>query len=616
MADAVVDVTGYFEGVATLNYSSPTLFANLPVSSNSIEAVSCAYTSFCMAVDIRGQYMIFNGSSWLGPQIINSLAFGHGADESLIAVSCPVDNYCVAITYIGFAVIYNQGNWFISSQLGSTSEQSASLISCTSTTFCVYLGGSNAYVFNGSNWVTYKNVDASGLAYISCISSTFCMATDANSEILEFNGSNWSQPQSIFGSPGVLPGAVSCVNTTFCMASSGGYFSIYNGSTWSTAFSSNTGSAALDCTQTNFCIAFDLSGNAYTWDGSQWSSQQVVFNDARYALYIALGCVPGFNFCVAGNYWSGDIAVFNGTWSLPQLLDSNGYATALSCYATSFCIAFSKTEDLSAQTVNAHAQIYNGTSWSPSQLIESIPSNQTNARFLRITSASCVSSSFCVAADNRGNVFNYNNSSWSGAQLVDTVSYLNSSSCLSTTFCMAVDNAGNAFLYNGTSWSSAQLVDPSGNGFTSISCSTTTFCLAVQNIASSPNYLGYAAIYKNGSWSAPVLVDNWGGFDSVDCVSSTWCIALDNWGRVMVFNGSSWSSRVTFDPGAGNGGQISCMSAGSCIVSEYTGSFFYYNSGPLTFVGLIDYAFQVGLACTGQISCLAVDSYGRYVLIT
>jgi hypothetical protein len=49
-----------------------------------------------------------------------------------------------------------------------------------------------------------------------------------------------------------------------------------------------------------------------------------------------------------------------------------------------------------------------------------------------------------MAADDRGNVFQYDGSSWSKAKLVtgSDQTYVVSLDCLSTTYCVGVDNPG------------------------------------------------------------------------------------------------------------------------------------------------------------------------------
>lgn len=56
--------------------------------SNAVVAVSCASSLFCAAVDLDGNALTYNGSSWSAPDMIN--------EGDLFAVSCPSATFCVA----------------------------------------------------------------------------------------------------------------------------------------------------------------------------------------------------------------------------------------------------------------------------------------------------------------------------------------------------------------------------------------------------------------------------------------------------------------------------------------------------------------------------------------
>jgi len=67
--------------------------------SNDLSSVSCASSSFCVAVDDGGYALIYNGSSWSTPQEIDN--------NPLESVSCTSSSFCVAVDGPGYAITYN-----------------------------------------------------------------------------------------------------------------------------------------------------------------------------------------------------------------------------------------------------------------------------------------------------------------------------------------------------------------------------------------------------------------------------------------------------------------------------------------------------------------------------
>ena len=115
---------------------------------------------------------------------------------------------------------------------------------------------------------------------------------------------------------------------------------------------------------------------------------------------------------------------------------------------------------------------YNGSSWSSPVSID--PSGGG------LSSLSCPTASFCVAADVSGNVLTYNGSSWSSPDSINFgYAVLTSVSCPTANFCAAMDGRGDIFTYNGSVWSSFNTIDPSGIQVDAVSCPTANFCAAV-----------------------------------------------------------------------------------------------------------------------------------------
>ena len=280
------------------------------------------------------------------------------------------------------------------------------------------------------SWSAPTQIDGGRVFYaVSCTSTTFCMAVDANGYALSYNGSTWSTPTQIDPAGGTLA-AVSCTSSTFCMAVDyDGNAMSYNGSTWSSPTLIDGDSGVLDgvsCTSTTFCMAVDFAGRAMSYDGLGWTS--------------------------------------------PTQIDTGGPFTAVSCTSTTFCMAVAGDDSAPS---SGDAVVYDGSGWSTNL-------TALNAALYYV---SCTSPSFCMAVGyNDGNAISYNGSTWSTTTPTDSASQgWDAVSCTSTTFCMAADSAGNAEFYGGSVWSAPTLVDggTSYGNLDGVSCTSPSFCMAV-----------------------------------------------------------------------------------------------------------------------------------------
>jgi len=202
-----------------------------------------------------------------------------------------------------------------------------------------------------------------------------------------------------------------------------------------------------------------------------------------------------------------------------------------------------------------------------------------------LTSISCASSSFCVAADGYGNAVIYKHGSWDRPTKVDSTR-INSVSCPSALFCVAVDEGGNALTYNGSRWSTPDNID-SGYELTSVSCPSTSFCTAVGGTPGDAQNSN-AVIYNGSSWGTPTAVYAHSFATSVSCSSASFCAAVDNGGAPTAYNGNSWSTPVTIDCSCFCGfgvcdgsyarylNSVSCASASFCVTVDSDGNVFTY----------------------------------------
>ncbi len=279
-----------------------------------------------------------------------------------------------------------------------------------------------------------------------------------------------------------------------------------------------------------------------------------------------VSCAPGSSFCLASDM-SGNSFTFNGSgWSFAGnptgTPTTGGIPLGVSCVSATWCMGISTAAD---------AYIFNGSSWSAPQVVHSYTNNYP-------LDLSCASQSFCMMVDTAGNTYMYNGSSWVASGSIDGGIPLMSVSCPSSTFCAAVDKGDDSFFYNGSSWSAPVQADYQGSAIylTSISCPSSSFCAAVDNTGSSNTY-------ENGSWGYPTMTDSDGGgfaiATTVDCLSSDFCVAVDSNGYVYVqINGQIGSKDVD---GSTKLTSVSCASENFCVAVDTNGNAIFDNgSGP------------------------------------
>jgi hypothetical protein len=278
-------------------------------------------------------------------------------------------------------------------------------ISCPSSTFCVAVGTNGyAQTFNGTSWGTpqfvdpSQNLSGSPLTSISCPSSSFCAAVDLAGRAIQFNGSSWTSPDQID----------------------------------STGNSLN----AVACASASFCVAGDAGGDGFVYNGSTWTTTPIPVNNTSNEEAIGGMACPSTSFCVAvGQAGSVETSTDGGAaWTNPQIIGSNNL-TSVSCPSSTFCVAVDTA---------GNAYTYNGSTWSTT------PIDTTNGQIGggSLDSVSCPSSSFCAAIDGLENVLMFNGTSWTAPQQLETGADLHPGvSCPSSSFCAAVDGGGNAFIY-------------------------------------------------------------------------------------------------------------------------------------------------------------------------
>jgi hypothetical protein len=559
-------------------------------------SLSCGSATNCVATDLFGNAVTWNGKSWSAPRQVLQLP-GGATTGMFTSVSCPSATFCMAVSSADGSALDVSGTW----SAGPALTMNASSVSCASADFCAAIDGDYASVYTGASWSAPALVSESSdtLQSVSCAdATTFCVATDYDGNAYTYSGSGWSAPTA-FDSD-TLPGpVVSCATQDFCVAVDGspdaaaGSAFTYNGVSWSPAVSVVTGAglSSVSCPATGSCFATGTNNQLYalqngTWsdlangenyDVTCWSSSACAFLDPR-----------------------GQVEMMSGTsWTSAYTgLQVAGFPTSVSCPTRTYCAA---VDQLGAVAV------YNGSRWSVT------PGVSDGAALISI---SCPSPTFCAAVDNATTVegsYEYfmQDGGWTGGGIVGL--YLTSVSCTSDKFCMflgALNDGVYAMYWNGTTFSARTLIDSSpADG--QVSCASPDFCAVV-------DANGNAMTFNGSSWSAPDPID--AGvlqpLATVSCPSVGWCTAMDGYGQAFTYTGSGWSGPAGAEADAGVT-SVSCTSSSFCAAADLSGNVVTEYNGVWSGPQNIDpqspnefYGFT-GISCATVAFCAAVDFDGN-----
>ena len=331
-------------------------------SANDLLGVSCTSPTFCMAAgaysnsalldDQRTLVERWNGRSW---SVVASRSPGNNGD-TLDSVSCASTTFCMAVgSYTNgpassepLVERWNGRIWAVVPNPpppGSRFGSSLNSVSCTSAAFCMATGSYSyaadhdntiAEEWNGKSWEVVPSPSpeiSNNLLSVSCTSAAFCMTGGSYESVSgnlgalaeEWDGRTWA----VVSSP--LPGSVSnelrsisCRGATFCLAAGTDSSSPalsdqntlverWNGRSWSVVASRSPGRAGntldgISCATTTSCVAVGSyaggSGYAETlvekWSGRAWavlpSPNPKV---AHYGSYLSSAACTGASFCVA-----------------------------------------------------------------------------------------------------------------------------------------------------------------------------------------------------------------------------------------------------------------------------------------------------------------------------
>ncbi|WP_323101158.1 hypothetical protein [Intrasporangium sp. YIM S08009] len=521
--------------------------------------VSCPTSTWCMAVDLSGRVMTFNGSAWSAPKLVFPRV--DGVNQSVTAVSCPTTAFCLAVSDHGYGV-YRSGSWTVTRAWqapfravdcysptrcglvrgnsnegrGLTTWNGSTLsptvvapwasrvdaIACPSTTVCHAIGvepkgGAIALRTSGSGWVA-SYLGTAGLSTtfdLSCTSASFCLATSGNAyRAWRWDGRSWSNAARTESAVLLDVESLSCTSPTSCTGVGDGRSGRWNGSSWSVRdlYPIYGASYSMDCATSSTCVVVDNRGRFWRGGGSAWTAPASFDPTSQWVA--GLSC-PTATFCMATDYL-GNALRWNGTaWGSLSRLGT--YPSSVSCLSATWCMTVDQQQGTS--------RLWTG-SW------------QAPVRFDTVNPWSdvvCASSTACFVFQTL-DVRRWNGHSWSAPARLFTES-VEHAACAGPRFCIAMTWKGQFRTWNGTAWSALR-----GSGVTNpvrLTCSTGSFCM----VESDSNLY---STFDGTSWAARRTVPEY--FDTLSCSSRTRCVGTSYDGSVRTWDGSSWTLAPTALP--------------------------------------------------------------------
>jgi uncharacterized repeat protein (TIGR02543 family) len=292
--------------------------------SNVIRGVSCPSLTFCAAVDQGGNVLAStNPTGGASAWSAGSVDYGKSGAVHLFdvigGIACASSSLCAGADEGGNVIASTQptvltyANWSEPNLTGSPLF-GVTCASGASGSLCATVGGNDIFTStnptSGPSWAD-TTLATSGLASISCPTTSFCVAGDSGADFF------WStNPTGGAGTwqktTGVAAKQVSCPTPSFCAAVNGAddVLTSTNPTGGSGAWTDTSGVdgtgllAAISCTSASFCVAVDTAGNAFTstnpTDASPtWTEQSL--SEANGVFGISCSAASGAILCVVAS---------------------------------------------------------------------------------------------------------------------------------------------------------------------------------------------------------------------------------------------------------------------------------------------------------------------------
>jgi hypothetical protein len=273
------------------------------------------------------------------------------------------------------------------------------------------------------------------------------------------------------------------------------------------------GLATVSCASPTSCVALDLDGRSYEFDGSSWTGPESIpgLAASQSPGDVSVSCASA-TMCVADPDGGDQVATWNGeSWSAPTTLSNADALDAVGCAPSGYCAAVDGVGTSFASV---------GGVW-----------HETSGDWGSVSAISCVSSSFCMSVS--GGISLWTGGEWTEPDTFGATSAFTGISCPSVSFCVAVDAAGQALQWNGSSWSAPVRIEPGqpssttvGPGLDAVSCPSNSFCVAVDDA-------GRVFEWSDGSWSR-TDADGDRALTALSCPAVSLCVAVDQDGDVLI----------------------------------------------------------------------------------
>ena len=268
---SAVTSTVFAAGLASPAAASPTGWSSgllIDPSHGDPTSISCFGTSFCAVVDAGGGAVIYKGSAWSSPDMIDP----SGGAFGLTSVSCASASFCAAVDDSG-----------------------------------------NVLTYNGSSWSEPDKIDGNQWLYsVSCPTASFCVALDSWGNVLTYNGTSWSPPESLGAN------SVSCPNASFCAAVDPSDAYLYRATVTLTQVSPTSASVADGAGYSGQLTVTNGVGTVSYTETSSTDSGDVVVNSTG-AISASASLAPG-TYTVGGG--DSDTNGDTGTWSFALTVNS------------------------------------------------------------------------------------------------------------------------------------------------------------------------------------------------------------------------------------------------------------------------------------------------------
>jgi hypothetical protein len=285
-------------------------------------------------------------SQWSGPTIVAGRA-------ALLDVSCPTPLTCVAIDRNGGSEALKQGRWTAALPVtgaGSSFDDAIVAVSCGAARSCAAaVTNGDVPLYDGTTWSASSVVDRDGhLTGLSCPTSRFCVTVDDAGEVLTYDRT-WSAPIDVDDGGDLV--SVSCTSPHFCLAVSEDSPATtyrFDGATWSSVAVPNPSTPQggsepnvlswVSCATSKYCVALDDFGEAFIWNGRDWSGAIAFDKDLRDGSD-AVSC-PSLDFCMIVDDNGIAVALSDGTLGPRTQLDSEAVGlNSVSCATATRCVA-------------------------------------------------------------------------------------------------------------------------------------------------------------------------------------------------------------------------------------------------------------------------------------